>query len=98
MNAQNLLENIIAVVKRSASDPAFRELALSNPRAAIQEVGGDLPEGAPIRFTDDAELVIPLPQNSGATGELSEGALEALSGGHINWTFLDVLGLGKNSK
>lgn len=69
-------------MKRCASDAAFREMALQNPEAALKDVSGkDLPEGFELRLVSNegADLTIVLPDPT--SGELSDGDLEAVSGG-----------------
>lgn len=91
---QKLLDAIAAVVQKSASNAELRALALDNPRAAIEAVGGELPDGARLRFTDGAEeeeLVIALPRSLPANGELTVDQLAELSGGHVYWTHVNTL-------
>jgi hypothetical protein len=94
--SRNFLEAVVAVVNRSASDEDFRARALSDPEAPVREIGGELPSGVRLRFAEDTEeLVIPLVRPPATSGEISDDSLEAVSGGHVNWTFGDILGLNK---
>lgn len=72
-----------AIIKRSQTDPAFRQLCLSDPAAAVREVSGiDLPAGFRLQMVDNnrANLTLVLPDAS-ADGELSEASLESIAGG-----------------
>ena len=64
-----------AVMKLAASDPAFRSLALSDPKAAIEQVGGSLSDGENVTFSETD-----LPANS-QSGELSDDSLDQAAGG-----------------
>jgi hypothetical protein len=76
-----------ALLARSVSDKAFRQKLLTDPRAGLAEFTGrdvaDIPESLNVRFvenTADATIVLP---DFVAPAELSEGQLEAVSGGSI---------------
>jgi hypothetical protein len=74
---------IDAALKRAATDAAFRELALKNANAAVQEITGrPLPEGFRVRVLEragyDVTLVLPDPAE---TGELADEELEQVAGG-----------------
>ena len=77
--AQDAIEQVLA---RSATDAAFRQQLLSNPRSAIAQASGrEVPESFNVRFIEnkaDATIVLP---NFVDAPELSESELEAVSGG-----------------
>ena len=74
---------INAALKRAATDAAFRELALKDANAAVQEMTGKpLPEGFRVRVLEragyDVTLVLPDPAEA---GELGDAELEQVAGG-----------------
>jgi hypothetical protein len=79
-----------AIMRRSATEPAFREKALKNPNAAIQEVAGKpLPTGVTVRFVENqpgATMTFVLPYPVSASKELSEQELEQVAGGRCGST------------
>lgn len=71
------------ILARAGADPAFRQLCLVDPRAAVQqETRQELPEKFSLRFVDNAhaDLTIVLPDPI-SSAELSDQDLEAVSGG-----------------
>jgi hypothetical protein len=91
-NTDSLQSVLAEVARRSAIDPDFRSLALSDAKAAIAKVGGS-PSIAEIKFIDNSGPVktIPLPDPI-ITEDLSDfdleevaGGLETISGG-VTWT------------
>jgi len=71
------------VFQKAAINPAFRQLALSDGTAAVEEViGRPLPDGIRIRFVenDGAYLTLGLPP-ARSSDELSDTELEAVAGG-----------------
>src|SRR5688500_381433 len=76
----DVMQNLLA---RSATDPAFRQLLLSDSRAAISEfTGRQMPEGFEVAFVEnkaDATFVLPPVVEPGA--ELSDSELETVAGG-----------------
>ena len=83
------------IVRRAQHDPAFRQLCLQDPAAAVKEVTDEaLPPGFTLRFIDNdhADLVVVLPDPIvGATtgDELSDEQLSAVSGGMQGANVLD---------
>lgn len=78
------------LMERSAADAAFREMALKNPEAALKDVSGkELPEGFSLRCVSNegADLTLVLPDP--ASSDLSDGDLEAVSGGKST-TFVPI--------
>jgi hypothetical protein len=80
------------ILERSASDPAFRRLLLTEPHRAVREAFGiEIPLSFRIRFIekgpdDDALIVLPNAARPPARqpepeGELDEASLEAVAGG-----------------
>ena len=64
------------------NDPAFKAQLLSNPVAALRDVGVPVPEGLHLQVVEDTEtkrhLVLPV---APAQGELADSALEGVAGG-----------------
>lgn len=76
-------ETIQKLLRRSAVDPAFRQLCLQSPEQAVREIADrDLPEGYHLRLVENAgaDLTIVLPDPV-ASVELSDAELEAVAGG-----------------
>lgn len=80
---QKIKEEMQDILARSATDPAFREKLLSEPKAAIEEhTGNEVPEDVEISFIEnqgDATLV--LPEYNDPEAELEDDELEAVAGG-----------------
>ena len=75
---------IATVAERAAKDQSFREKALKEPVAALNEAGNlDLPPDTPIRFIDKFEkLLIVLPPFGSDPNEITdEEMLSSVSGG-----------------
>ena len=73
-----------SVFRMAANDPSFRQLALSDGRAAVEKATGrSLPEGFTIRFVDPAgaHLTAVLPRAAYEEEELAEHELMAVAGG-----------------
>ncbi|MCC6318072.1 MAG: NHLP leader peptide family RiPP precursor [Gemmatimonadaceae bacterium] len=81
--AQYATEQMQALLSRSATDSAFRQKLLTNPRAAMEEfTGRTAPNDVNIVFvenTADATIVLPDPVDPSA--QLSEAELETVAGG-----------------
>ena len=78
------------LIEKSLQDDAFRQRLLADPRAAVEEELGRLPEGVRVVAVEETAetlyLVLPLRSTeSQEAGELSDRDLEAVAGG-----FLDV--------
>src|ERR1700733_12885342 len=72
------------VARRSSVDPEFRDLALTNPAAAIAKVSTrPLPQDLNIKFLDNSGSTkyFPLPDPIPGLEELSEAELLAIAGG-----------------
>jgi Nitrile hydratase, alpha chain len=75
------------LVQRSLQDDSFRQRLLDEPKAAVeQELGAQLPEGVEVRAVEETAdtIYLVLPSASalgGQGGDLSDEALEAVSGG-----------------
>jgi hypothetical protein len=82
---QEINEAIQKAIKLSTTDKEFRQLALSDPNAAIERVAGKpVPPGTRIRFLDSAgyHFTIMLPEMARAeSSELSDAELEQVAGG-----------------
>lgn len=75
-------EATTAIMRRAATDVAFRKRALSDPRGVIKEVSGlDMHPNARIRFAEPQEgLILTLPPLR-IDSELTDSELESVSGG-----------------
>jgi CubicO group peptidase (beta-lactamase class C family) len=72
------------VFRMAANDPSFRQLALTDGRAAVEKATGrSLPEGFQIRFVDPAgaHLTAVLPRAAYEEEELADHELMAVAGG-----------------
>jgi hypothetical protein len=69
------------VMGRAMTDEAFRSRLLADPKAVLQESGMVLPEGMEIRAVENTESVVHLPLPAKPSEELSDDALEQVSGG-----------------
>jgi hypothetical protein len=78
---------------RCAVDPAYRATVLSDPRAAMADLGVAVPDSVSVRVVEstDTELLIPLPpaQDADLTGE----QLEQAAGGSLG-VVLQAFALG----
>ena len=84
--AQQAQQQFQALLSRSATDMAFRQRLLTEPRAAIAEFNGQdistVPESVNIVFVENkADATIVLPDPIDPTAELSDQELEAVAGG-----------------
>lgn len=82
--AQDAEKAVKESITRARTDLKFRELALSNPRAAVKEVSGkEPPEGLRIKFFDggDAHITVVLPEYVADASELTDAQLEQVAGG-----------------
>lgn len=82
--SQDIEKTIQESIRRGTTDQAFRKLALSDARAAVEKVAGrPIPEGLKIKFVDGAgaHMTIVLPELAGEEGELSDTQLEQVAGG-----------------
>jgi hypothetical protein len=82
-----------AILRRSATDRAFRKQLVSDPRAAVADFVGvpssALPESLKVRFVESAGeaertpgmTTVVLPAAAEGTAELSESELETVAGG-----------------
>lgn len=82
--AEDAEKAIKETIARSRTDLKFRQLASSDPRAALKQVSGkELPEGLKIKTFDggDAHLTIVLPEYVSDESELTDVQLEQVAGG-----------------
>ena len=81
-------------IARAWTDADYKAKLLSDPHAALAEVGVEVPAGNTVKVmenTADTHHLV-LPASPPAAGELSSEELEKIAGG-INWTHFG-LGLG----
>ena len=77
------------LIAKTLEDDKFRKSLLDEPKAALEKIGGKpLPEGLNVRVMEEEAntLTIVLPQKPAAAGqeeELSDEALEKVSGGAV---------------
>jgi hypothetical protein len=95
-DVQQILDGIRAVMEKSLTNAEFRQMALSDAAAAINEASGyTVPAKARIRFVEETEdLVVTLPPFQGEGVEISEATMAEISAGHNNWTHINCLHAG----
>ena len=69
------------VMARAFTDEEFKARLLADPKGVLQSEGIVVPEGLEIRAVQNTESVVYLPIPSRPTDELSDEALEQVSGG-----------------
>lgn len=74
------------VIAKAKEDPEFKQLILTNPKAALeQEIGQSIPTDLEIKVVQQTKnklyMVLPLEQDQVQAQELSDKELEAVSGG-----------------
>jgi len=80
-------EKMAELYKKAATDEAFRNLCLQEPREAIRQIfGQELPQNFRIRFVDNAgyDLTLVLPDLR-TDDELDEKKLESVAGGTFDF-------------
>jgi len=83
-NNEELQQVLLKVMRRAATDAAFRKLALQDAAAAIAQVHSKpLPAGVSYKFVDNSGpiRIVPLPDFTCQTDELSEDDLDNVAGG-----------------
>lgn len=84
--AEQTTQSLQALLSRSATDNAFRQQLLTNPRAALATFSGksvaDIPESVNIKFVENTvDATIVLPNFVDPDAELSDRELETVAGG-----------------
>jgi Nitrile hydratase, alpha chain len=74
-------EFCISVVTKAWSDPIFKTMLLTDPRAALIAAGGVLREGEVVKVVENTGKLVHLILPAGPPGELSEEALEEIVAG-----------------
>jgi len=87
------------ILRRSAIDPEFRELAIAEPSSAIAKFNPEIAKNTTLRFIDseltrtrDLEEAIVLPQSSLEELELSDAELEEFIGAQCGCTCCNSCG------
>ena len=76
----------ISVVTKAWSDPVFKAMLLTDPRAALVAAGGVLREGEMVKVVENTGKLVHLILPARPPGELSEEALEeVVAGGPSCW-------------
>lgn len=85
-------------IARAWKDSAYRSKLLSDPHAALTEVGVDVPVGVTVRVLENTKDVrhVVLPVAPEDAGELSAEALEAVAGGGSLDPYLGPSGSGSD--
>jgi hypothetical protein len=86
------------IVARAQQDPAYRQMLLDNPRAALEQAfGHELPANLRVRVVEQEPdtIYLLLPPAGQASEELSEADLDAVAGGVGQPTAYTVAG-GQN--
>src|SRR5579872_6752575 len=75
--------NYAKIVAHAWKDPKFKEKLLKNPKAALKEMGMDIPENFEVRVIEEKEnsLTFVLPRTPAEVEELSDRDLNKLAGG-----------------
>lgn len=70
------------IIAKAWKDPAFKKRLLSNPKAVIDEMGGDLPDNVKVKVVEDAAdtFTFVLPPSPTKGRELNEKDLEKVAG------------------
>ena len=68
-------------VRKAWADPAFRAKLLADPRAALADEGAAIPAGLTVNVVENTESVVNLVLPPRPSGDLSEEALVAVTGG-----------------
>lgn len=81
-NAKKPTEALVGLCQRAWSDPAFRTRLDTNPKAALAELGGAVPDGVEFKCVIDTEKVkyLHIPA-APAEGEISELDMMTAQGG-----------------
>jgi hypothetical protein len=84
----------VQAIAKAKEDPAFKQLLLTNPKAAIeQEIGQTLPANLEIEVVQQTKhklyMILPLEKDEIQTQELSDRELEAVSGG-TGWSCVSI--------
>lgn len=75
------------VKERAKQDPRFRQLALEDPRAAIEQINPTpIPDDLQFHFVenDSKTLSVNFPDISMGEGELSDAELDSVAGGKMS--------------
>jgi hypothetical protein len=84
LTTEQVVQLGLQVYEKAGADAAFRELAMRDGTAAVEQLmGSTLPDGVKIRFVenDGAWLTFGLPPARLPDGELSDHELDAVAGG-----------------
>jgi len=83
---------IVAIVRRAAEDPAFKQRLLADATAVLREQGLPVPSGLELRALEDTDRVsyLVLPRQA-VDGELSDAELEEVTGGLVVIAIIAVL-------
>jgi hypothetical protein len=75
--------NYAKIVAHAWKDARFKEKLLKNPKAALQEMGMDIPENLEVRVIEEKanSMTFVLPTAPAKARELSEQELQKLAGG-----------------
>ena len=98
-NDAEIERTLLEVIKRSSADPEFRQLALRDSSAAINQVDAKLQlKGVEVRFVEGStawtrtlNLTVPLPDPVSSTAELTDAELQEVSGGRTSGCWLTCL-------
>lgn len=79
---------VAKAIARAWTDPAFKQLLLEDPRAALAETGVDVPADVNLKVVENTadlhHLVVPM--RPGGDDALSEKDLDAVAGGFNCYT------------
>jgi hypothetical protein len=93
-DVQQIWDGIRAVMEKAMTNAEFRQTALSDAAAAINEATGyTVPAKARIRFVEETEaLIVTLPPFQGEGAEIYEEHMAEIAGGaHVYYTNMKIL-------
>jgi len=71
------------IIARAWRDPAFKAELIANPAAALKAEGINVPDGMAVTVVENTDKQFHLVLPPAPSGELSDEALEAVSGGGL---------------
>jgi hypothetical protein len=84
--------NYAKIVAHAWKDARYKEKLLKNPKAALKEMGMDIPENFEVRVIEEKanSMTFVLPTPPAKARELSEQELHKLAGGYSAWCIAEA--------